>query len=225
MILFDGLLQIRFFPVTQRLMPIIAALLILLVMTAGFLIPETAQAGSRISQCGGKNQRPCNFWEAVPSCDANLVEDFLKGQCIARSGGEQPPPSASRPTDCGREGQRPCKLIPYEAFPSCEAGLAENFLDNKCVQPGGGTQLSDVIDLDPPNCQEIFAAHGLGEISTKALYNYKLFVQLPAEMAYEAVPKDTTSTPARLVAAAALYAVKYCGLTLERDVSLLNGAQ
>ena len=36
--------------------------------------------------CGNLNIRPCNLWEAFPSCKDHLIEDFIKGLCVAPQG-------------------------------------------------------------------------------------------------------------------------------------------
>jgi hypothetical protein len=55
-------------------------------------------------------------------CPKDTVRDYgktidEKDACVART--------------CGNEGGRPCSIT--ERFPSCDAGLAEDFLANKCV--------------------------------------------------------------------------------------------
>jgi len=37
----------------------------------------------RKAQCGARGQRPCYVWEAIPSCDAGLVENLLAHRCVA----------------------------------------------------------------------------------------------------------------------------------------------
>jgi hypothetical protein len=201
--------------------------------------PEPAMAGSRNASCGGANERPCTLFEAFPSCDAGLAEDFLLNRCVGPSGGGGGG-GVSRPTNCGGEGERPCTI--FEAFPSCESGLQENFADGKCVRPGGGTQPEDVVNsFQPPNCNEIFNAANVFLIqpgntrlaailanlrgplgsNLNGLYNYKLGPELLATLLWDStIPKDSIATPLRIVGALAYFGALYCGLTLERDVAL-----
>lgn len=65
--------------------------------------------------CGALDQRPCNFWERIPSCDANLVE--RDGRCIR--------------TSCGGLGQRACMVIGRN---SCDQGLVE--VNDTCFRRG-----------------------------------------------------------------------------------------
>ncbi len=55
-----------------------------------------------------------------------LYEDFGAGQCR---------PKAATNAVCGGSGHRPCNI--WERIPSCNSGLAENFLAHKCVASGG----------------------------------------------------------------------------------------
>jgi hypothetical protein len=213
-------------------------------LLALLIAAPNADAGSRNAGCGGANQRPCNFWEAFPSCDGNLKEDFILHRCVAppSSGGGS---SGTGPAQCGNEGQRPCTI--FEAFPSCDAGLVENFLDNKCLKPGAGSTIADVSDsFVLPNCADVFQAASIfsvhpgsdlnqnpalstilsklrGGVGTNlnALYNYKLGPGALADFVWGAtIPKDTLATPLRVVGALTYYATLYCGLTLERDLAL-----
>lgn len=36
--------------------------------------------------CGANNQRPCNVWERIPSCNKGLVENFLAHRCVKGTG-------------------------------------------------------------------------------------------------------------------------------------------
>jgi hypothetical protein len=47
-------------------------------------------ACSRIGQCGASGQRPCLLGERIPSCNANLREDFKRNVCVALKPGETP---------------------------------------------------------------------------------------------------------------------------------------
>ena len=69
-------------------------------------------------ECGNANQRPCKVWERIPSCNANLKEDFARGICVA--------------VNCGKENSRPCLIT--ERIPSCDNGLVEDFLQNRCIK-------------------------------------------------------------------------------------------
>ena len=40
---------------------------------------------ARPSACGGRDQRPCFVWEAIPSCHAGLVENILAHRCVSSS--------------------------------------------------------------------------------------------------------------------------------------------
>jgi hypothetical protein len=187
------------------------------------LAPAAATAGSRLSQCGGANQRPCRLWEAIPSCDGGLYEDFLRDRCIAPGGGGAG--DSGRPSYCGHEDQRPCTIV--EFIPSCDPGLVENFIDGRCVAPGGGSQPGDVLNaFHPPNCNQIFGDNNIFGTSLNALYTWKLGPEFLASLGWDAtIPKDTLGTPARVVGALAYYAVLYCGLALERDLALQSEAE
>lgn len=45
---------------------------------------------SRVGNCGASGQRPCLLGERVPSCNANLREDFKRNICVALKPGESP---------------------------------------------------------------------------------------------------------------------------------------
>lgn len=81
------------------------------------------------SKCGGVGKRPCRLLEHVPSCRPGLVEDFAKDICRK----PQKLPTLLPRTNCGKEGQTPCKL---PIVPSCDEGLAEDFLQGRCVRAG-----------------------------------------------------------------------------------------
>jgi len=34
-------------------------------------------------QCGGNGERPCMFWEQIPSCNKGLGEDFVENKCVS----------------------------------------------------------------------------------------------------------------------------------------------
>ena len=98
---------------------------------AALLTPNLAEAA-----CGAENKKPCPVWKGRASCDKGLVEDFSKNRCVRKS---KPKPifkakPKTRPSSCGRQGQRPCKVV--EFVPSCVKGLSENFATGKCVAPG-----------------------------------------------------------------------------------------
>ncbi len=44
----------------------------------------------RVGNCGASGQRPCLLGERVPSCNANLREDFKRNICVALRPGETP---------------------------------------------------------------------------------------------------------------------------------------
>lgn len=100
-------------------------------LAGSLAIPSIAEA--RPSYCGNEGQRPCNFWEALPSCDGGLEENFLDNVCQAPTPWFPPPlPPPSGPV-CGAENLRPCSF--WEQVPSCNEGLVEDFLDNRCELP------------------------------------------------------------------------------------------
>ena len=74
------------------------------------------------ASCGANNQRPCNIFERIPSCNKGLYEDFKKGRCLSK---------AVPGRDCGPVNKRPCKV--WERIPSCNAGLVEDFKKGLCV--------------------------------------------------------------------------------------------
>jgi len=45
---------------------------------------------ARAGQCGASGQRPCLLGERVPSCNANLREDFKRNVCVGLKPGETP---------------------------------------------------------------------------------------------------------------------------------------
>jgi hypothetical protein len=112
---------------------------------AAGVTPAAAQA------CGAANQRPCTFLERFPSCNAGLVEDFVRNRCV-RPATPAPPAAALA---CGAANQRPCTLL--ERFPSCNPGLVENFLAGVCQAPppppdcgGAGARPCGVLERLPP---------------------------------------------------------------------------
>ncbi len=190
--------------------------LILALLIANLSLFQEVSAGDRISFCGGEGQRPCRLWEAIPSCDSGLVEDFVLDECVSTSGGGGGGGGSGFPSTCGAEGQRPCLVI--EHIPSCEPGLVENFLDNKCLPDGEGAQIGEIVaNFEPPDCDTIFDTNTTPTINS--LYNFKLATGIPAKLAEEIVPKDTVATPARVVSAIAYLTIFYCELTLEREVN------
>ncbi len=74
------------------------------------------------ASCGANNQRPCNIFERIPSCNSGLYEDFKKGLCLRK---------AVPGRDCGQKNQRACKV--WERIPSCNAGLVEDLKRGWCV--------------------------------------------------------------------------------------------
>lgn len=101
-----------------------------------------AQAGERVTSCGGVGERACCFDEAIPSCDGDNVETAtpggtcggpLSGFFGATAGTCQLNlQNPNNNTACGGEGQRACCI--GEASPSCDSGLLE-------LNPPGGTGL------------------------------------------------------------------------------------
>jgi hypothetical protein len=51
--------------------------------TSTFSIASSAAS----SKCGGVGQRPCFVWEAIPSCNAGLVENLLAHRCVSSGSG------------------------------------------------------------------------------------------------------------------------------------------
>ncbi|MBT8003786.1 MAG: hypothetical protein HN578_12810 [Rhodospirillales bacterium] len=69
--------------------------------------------------CGKVNERACTLADRIiPGCDKGAVE--VKGQCVKEGA-------------CGALNERACFIT--ERFPSCNKGLAEDFLTGKCVAP------------------------------------------------------------------------------------------
>ena len=63
-----------------------------LVLSLGLALTPSAQAfdfpklvphPDSVSHCGGNGQRPCNTWEAFPSCNSGLAQNFIKNTCGA----------------------------------------------------------------------------------------------------------------------------------------------
>jgi hypothetical protein len=129
---------------------------------AAALTPATvANQTAAASHCGGEGQPICMFSPALRTgrtgCDGAGFVDPLSGRecwtcpsgwsrsthpvssaqaCIAPIGAACQPDlvanrgSCVRPQACGGDGERPCTLI--ERIPSCNTGLVENFLTNRC---------------------------------------------------------------------------------------------
>ncbi len=120
------------------------------------LHPTDAQAKrpEQVSSCGAKNQKACTVFQAFPSCEKGLVE--LAGRCKVVKIPKLPPvkvppvklppvklppvkigiPGPGDVAGCGATNERPCRA--WQAFPSCEKGLAENILSDTCVAAGPG---------------------------------------------------------------------------------------
>lgn len=103
-------------------------------------------APGKVSACGGEGQRACCLAERAPSCNAGLVERAgCTGNCacgVNAATGIDIPGNAlgtcARPPSCGAKGDRPCTLDVQIAAgrKSCNAGLAEDFIANRCVDDG-----------------------------------------------------------------------------------------
>ncbi|MBM4272594.1 MAG: hypothetical protein FJ139_10655 [Deltaproteobacteria bacterium] len=52
---------------------------------AGDLIEDIVDAFQPPKPCGGENQRPCFFWEEIPSCKSGLAENFVTNKCVKSS--------------------------------------------------------------------------------------------------------------------------------------------
>jgi len=89
--------------------------------------------------CGGNGQRACCVTERVPSCNKGLVERAgCKGD-DCRCAGLVPMRSAGtcfKPADCGGSGEKPCTLDVQvsQGRTSCDKGLMEDFVHNRCVK-------------------------------------------------------------------------------------------
>jgi len=100
----------------------------------------------RATSCGGDGERACCALERLPSCNAGLVEKAgCKGNCacgINKATGIDVPGNAlgtcAKPPSCGAKGERPCTLDVQIAVgrTSCDKGLAEDFIANRCVEDG-----------------------------------------------------------------------------------------
>ncbi len=169
----------------------------------------------QVSGCGALNEKPCPVWKAFPSCEKGLAEIPFQ-RCVKEENAPPLPIGGGFPKTCGGENQRPCAIV--EHIPSCKSGLVENFLAHRCLKRGEGPQLSDVVaGFEPPNCDEIL---GTGiEPSSNGLFAFKLAKEVTTEFGWDLTPKDSASTPIRALAAATRAALKYCLLTLERDVA------
>ncbi len=113
--------------ITKNLFSVVM-LTLLMLFSFEILIPKTAEAAN----CGGNNQRPCNIWERIPSCNKGLYEDFRAKKCRVNK---------KKKLNCGALNQRPCNV--WERIPSCNKGLVENLLAHRCVQ-GSGSVGSDI---------------------------------------------------------------------------------
>lgn len=174
----------------------------------------------QVKGCGALNEKPCPVWKALPSCEKGLAEiPFQK--CVKEENAPPLPVGGGFPKTCGGEGQRPCAIV--EHIPSCKSGLVENFLVHRCLKQGEGPQLADVItEFQPPNCDAIL---GTGiEPTSNGLFNFKLAKEITAELGWDITPKGEASTPVRAIAAATRAALKYCIMTLERDVAAAGAA-
>lgn len=138
-----------------------------LALGLGTLLPAVASAGLRLEVCGGNNEVPCNIWQAFPSCDTDLEENFLTRKCVSPTGSG----GGSGSSGCGTEGNRPCKI--WESFPSCDDGLVENFLTDTCVDPfvppsvncGGQDQVACTVLQRIPSCKGDDLAEDFGNPS------------------------------------------------------------
>ncbi|MBL8345724.1 MAG: hypothetical protein JNN03_09805 [Rubrivivax sp.] len=93
------------------------------------------------SACGGAGQRACCVTERVPSCNKGLVErSGCKGNACRCGGfnvaGLRSAGTCYKPADCGGNGEKPCMLDVQisEGRASCDKGLAEDFIANRCVE-------------------------------------------------------------------------------------------
>lgn len=115
------------------------------------------------SACGGAGQRACCVTERVPSCNKGLVErSGCKGdECRCggfASGGLRSAGTCHKPADCGGSGEKPCTLDLQitEGRTSCDKGLMEDFLSNRCVKPDQA--------VAEASCRAVLGAMGAGRL-------------------------------------------------------------
>jgi pimeloyl-ACP methyl ester carboxylesterase len=100
------------------------------------LVAGEAEAGSRLSQCGGNGQRACTIFEIIPSCDPFLFENLESCGFLCTQ-------SICRPVSCGGLDQRFCVPFVDHAYSAlCKAGLYSD--GSRCRR----------LDADgfPPSC-------------------------------------------------------------------------
>lgn len=137
-----------------------------LLALAVMLAALAGQPAEAASDCGGKGERACCALERLPSCDAGLVEKpGCKGKCacgVNKATGIDIPGNALgtcvKPASCGGKGERPCALDVQIATgsKSCDKGLAEDFIANRCV--------NDSAAFREAQCRAIVGAMQAGKL-------------------------------------------------------------
>lgn len=112
----------------------------------GMCVKDDDDKPAKPTACGGEGERACCALERLPSCDSGLVEKAgCKGHCacgVNKATGLDVPGNAlgtcAKPPSCGAKGDRPCTLDVQIATgrKSCDRGLAEDFIANRCVEDG-----------------------------------------------------------------------------------------
>ncbi len=109
----------------QRL-GLVGLLTLCLILGFELVIPSNnAEAGSRVSQCGGNSQRPCNLWEAFPSCDSGLAQNFIKNKCGTDVIGNFVETTVEKTSDTMEKGLQAAKTAIESAAVSVYKGAAE----------------------------------------------------------------------------------------------------
>lgn len=114
--------------------------------------------------CGGNGQRACCVGERTPSCKKGLVE---RGGCTGddcRCGGATAMMGARssgtcyKPAECGGDGEKPCTLDIQvsQGRTSCDKGLIEDFVNNRCVKPSAA--------VAEAGCRAVVAAMSSGKV-------------------------------------------------------------
>lgn len=111
------------------------------------LISLSFSTGLFALDCGADNQRPCNVWEHIPSCQDNLVERH--GRCMANTTNNM---AHQRPNWCGKDGQPACKINEFIA--ACVTGLTER--EGVCQAPQTRPAGCGHSDQRPCNLDEFF---------------------------------------------------------------------
>jgi hypothetical protein len=114
------------------------------------------QAKVVATACGGEGQRACCVAERVPSCNTGLVEQGkCEGNCICGAGVGSSIGKCVK-VSCGALNQKPCTLDVQvtQKRRSCDQGLAEDFVNNKCVS----------ADLKAEICKSLLTSLNAGKL-------------------------------------------------------------